>query len=185
MRGSGAAEETGIGLRSSATARTPGRCTQSLQLLDIGTISGTAGLFGGDEVIASEVWDPCSHDAAHRPPSPSLLEGHGPGDRQHIDARIVSHNCDRIGGDLGRVELTGDAIRQLAQGREHPDHVRAIAWNEDIDILGGADRPMQVGGHTASKQVASTMLVQQPAHQQDTVIGTKGWSGHVSTARTR
>ena len=73
------------------------------------------------------------------PVRPRLLERDRAGNGQQVDSWHVADNRERTRDYLTRVELAADAERQLTEGAQDS------LGNQDVNILGGPHRPVQVG----------------------------------------
>lgn len=155
------------------------------QNLDVSKVRRPARLFRTDEIGSSQIRHSNTVDPAHHAIGPGLLKRDGARDGEEIDARHVADDRERTGGDLLGVEFAADANGQFSEGVQDALGIGDVSRNQEIHVFGRPHRSVQIGGHPTGDQVSSPMPIQQPADDEDAVIGARGWSGHDATVRSR
>ena len=157
--------------------------SKTTEHLDIGPIRCASRALRRQQILEAQVRDAHAFDAAHHPLGPGVVEVHGPGARQDVNTRGVSDDGDGPMGHLHRIERAGDAEGQFAERRQQTAGVRHVTRDEDVHVSGGADRAVQVRRHAPGDEVSRAMPVEEPAEGEHPISGTRGSSGHASTAR--
>ena len=155
-----------------------------MQYLDVGQIGGPARPLRFHEIGPRQERDPHAVNVTNDAVGPRAIERHRQGNRKHIDTGIVPDDGDRLTRHLTCIEFGGHSPRQPGQSLEKTRHVAFVLRHQEIDVLGGPHRAVQVRGYAPGNEVAHPRPVEQPADPKQAIIGTTGSSGHGANAGT-